>query len=302
MSTTASPAQIEANRRNAQHSTGPKTPEGKAASSMNALKCAIHSRQVVVQGRCLQEDEQEFTGFHQRLWDDLKPVGVLEEILADQIVTTHWRLRRALKAESAEIVLSVDGGQSFRSENESKDLSRLEWFMPHPVTGKLVDPVPRMMESSDGISLIMRIWKSFRKRLDETGVICEYVFEAITDIFNKHPNSLIFDIKGVLSRLEDEDRAKPAVVMEHCFRFIDSRLETLSQELAKCQEREQIEEQARQSAQALPHPDIVDKLMRYIKALERQLFQSMNQLERLQRRRQGENVPPPVAVEVSGAV
>jgi len=31
--------QIEANRRNAQHSTGPRTAEGKAASSMNALAC-----------------------------------------------------------------------------------------------------------------------------------------------------------------------------------------------------------------------------------------------------------------------
>ena len=31
-------------------------------------------------------------------------------MLVDQIVTTHWRLRRALKAESGEIALSVDNG------------------------------------------------------------------------------------------------------------------------------------------------------------------------------------------------
>src|ERR1700734_1424503 len=103
MTQTASPAQIDANRRNAQNSTGPRTPQGKAASRMNALKHGIRSQQVVIRGRCIREDEREFAALHQRLWDDLQPVGVLEEILADQIVTTHWRLRRALKAEAGEI-------------------------------------------------------------------------------------------------------------------------------------------------------------------------------------------------------
>lgn len=38
-----SPAQVAANRRNAQKSTGPKTPEGRAVSKMNALKHGIFS-------------------------------------------------------------------------------------------------------------------------------------------------------------------------------------------------------------------------------------------------------------------
>jgi hypothetical protein len=43
----------------------------------------------------------------------------------------------------------------------------------------------------------------------------------------------------------------------------------------------------------------VDKILRYETALERQLFRAMTELERLQRRRLGENAPPPVTAEVS---
>jgi hypothetical protein len=39
--------------------------------------------------------------------------------------------------------------------------------------------------------------------------------------------------------------------------------------------------------------------MRYEANLERQLYRALNQLERLQRLRKGESVPPPVVVQVS---
>jgi len=52
----------------------------------------------------------------------------------------------------------------------------------------------------------------------------------------------------------------------------------------------------------LPTPAVLDKLMRYETMLQRQLHRDMNQLERLQRRRLGEAVPPPLAVAMSGRV
>ena len=44
---------------------------------------------------------------------------------------------------------------------------------------------------------------------------------------------------------------------------------------------------------------VVDKLIRYETTIERQLYRAMHQLERLQRRKVGEAVPPPVSVEPS---
>lgn len=43
--------QIEANRRNALHSTGPTTPEGKQASRLNALKHGLRAKNVIIPGQ-----------------------------------------------------------------------------------------------------------------------------------------------------------------------------------------------------------------------------------------------------------
>jgi len=67
----------------------------------------------------------------------------------------------------------------------------------------------------------------------------------------------------------------------------------------KCEEREQKEESARQAAEILPESEVLDKILRYEGKLERQLYRAMNQLERLQRRRNGEVVPPPITMDVS---
>ena len=60
----ASDRQIRANRRNAQKSTGPRTPEGKAKTRYNALRHGIHADQIVLP---IEEEEawrQTFHNFH----------------------------------------------------------------------------------------------------------------------------------------------------------------------------------------------------------------------------------------------
>jgi hypothetical protein len=49
---------------------------------------------------------------------------------------------------------------------------------------------------------------------------------------------------------------------------------------------------------SLPPVDATDKLLRYEAHLDRQLYRAMDQLERLQRRRGGENIPPPLNISV----
>jgi hypothetical protein len=61
--------QIEANRRNAQHSTGPTTLEGKDKSSQNAIKHGLFSNVPLIQG----EHEEEFNVFSNELWNFLIP-------------------------------------------------------------------------------------------------------------------------------------------------------------------------------------------------------------------------------------
>ncbi len=93
----ATEAQIEANRANAQKSTGPRTPEGKATVAQNTVKHGLLARTAVLHG----EDWEEYTCFSEVLLDELYPDGVMEQELADRIVSLSWRLRRATLSQNA---------------------------------------------------------------------------------------------------------------------------------------------------------------------------------------------------------
>jgi hypothetical protein len=88
--------QIEANRRNATNSTGPRTARGKAVVARNAVRHGLLSRQAVIQG----ESGAELVELGKRLRGQLAPSGELELLLVDRAVSTAWRLRRAISLES----------------------------------------------------------------------------------------------------------------------------------------------------------------------------------------------------------
>ncbi len=71
----ATPSQAYANARNAKRSTGPKTPEGKAKSSKNALKHGLRSEEIVL--RSLEFDE-DWEAHLQAYIEDTQPVGDVE--------------------------------------------------------------------------------------------------------------------------------------------------------------------------------------------------------------------------------
>ena len=75
----------EANRQNALKSTGPKTPEGKAAVRLNALTHGLRSGEVLLPG----EDGEAFSELGERLRAELQPVGELENLLADRIISAY---------------------------------------------------------------------------------------------------------------------------------------------------------------------------------------------------------------------
>jgi hypothetical protein len=74
--TVTSDKKAEANRRNALKSTGPRTPEGKDAVRLNALRHGILSREILLPG----EDEDALRELGERLRNELQPVGELENL------------------------------------------------------------------------------------------------------------------------------------------------------------------------------------------------------------------------------
>jgi hypothetical protein len=82
--------QIEANRRNSQHSTGPRTPAGKAVSRGNAIRTGIFAESLAIRGEN-PGDLEQLTAEYYREWD---PVSPRERDLVDSIVRNEWILRR----------------------------------------------------------------------------------------------------------------------------------------------------------------------------------------------------------------
>ena len=95
--TAASPAQVAANRVNAQLSTGPRTEAGKLRSSSNALKTGLTGRTVLLPG----DDADAYAEHIHYLFDAYQPVGLQEESLVMAIADTEWRLRRVPLLELA---------------------------------------------------------------------------------------------------------------------------------------------------------------------------------------------------------
>jgi hypothetical protein len=87
----ASEAQLVANRRNAQHSTGPRTAEGKAIACQNSVVHGFSAHQDVIGA----ESQGEFDRHREQMLGELAPAGPVESELAERIVGLFWRLRRA---------------------------------------------------------------------------------------------------------------------------------------------------------------------------------------------------------------
>jgi hypothetical protein len=92
--TTLSDAKLAANRSNAQRSTGPATPEGKARASRNSLQhgyYAAASRETML---ALGEDPEAFAQLHEELAEAYAPSDAIARALVEDLAKLYWRQRR----------------------------------------------------------------------------------------------------------------------------------------------------------------------------------------------------------------
>src|ERR1700732_119094 len=89
-------AQINANRLNSQKSTGPTSPEGKAASSLNALKSGIHAKSHIIPG----EDPAELEALTAPFLLHFHPADPNQLALVDTLIAAEWTQRRLRRIEA----------------------------------------------------------------------------------------------------------------------------------------------------------------------------------------------------------
>jgi hypothetical protein len=88
--------QVQANRNNARRSTGPRTAEGKARSSQNALKHGLRAQATVLPG----ENIDDFHFLVAELENQFQPQSAVEWTLLRQLADAEWRMRRVPQIEA----------------------------------------------------------------------------------------------------------------------------------------------------------------------------------------------------------
>src|SRR5882672_5466094 len=94
---------LEANRRNARQSTGPKTAAGKQASRLNAVTHGLLAKAVPITKGDYQEDGKEFLQLLDDLREQFTPVGMAEDLEVQQLALYYWRKMRAVRYEHGAI-------------------------------------------------------------------------------------------------------------------------------------------------------------------------------------------------------
>jgi hypothetical protein len=113
--------QRNANRRNAQKSTGPSSESGRASVRMNAVRHGATSGRVVLP----DEDQQAFDELVTAYSDELKPEGPIEAYLVERVCADVWRLIRLEKVETAVINRQINASAIARLSEIRNSLQKV---------------------------------------------------------------------------------------------------------------------------------------------------------------------------------
>ena len=284
---TVSVRKVEANRRNALKSTGPRTPRGKAYTRQNAVKHGLFFREWD------SSDEQEQENYHKRLFEDLQPVGPREEFEVEQIAICCLRLQRLWSYENAELeagkmsaARNLEVGFRHGWADRATQMSLLrtaekEAEVKGQISQELMESI--FVESSS----LRSLWPYFEADAEKTAQ------KKRPDIAMRIAEERKIPLSESKALLARDPKALPERERFVAVETVREAIRHLSDECGKLYEFQLQNEYQRQ---LLPIECKVNKIIRYGSAFERQLSRANDRLERLQRCRKGEFVPLPVNV------
>jgi len=112
--------QINANRRNAFKSTGPKTEAGKQVSRCNAVRHGLTAETVIG----ALEDAEDYKAFEATITADYDAQSAVERELVLRLASLLWRLRRATSIETGLFEIQAEHLSDFRKARQISPASR----------------------------------------------------------------------------------------------------------------------------------------------------------------------------------
>jgi hypothetical protein len=266
---------------------------------MNALKHGILSNHLFISAEGEGTDYEAFTDFMAHFFEEMQPVGLLETILVDRLLSTHWRLRRLHIAETGFISKQVDPHfmQQFLQKIEEQGIARND----------VENGFFRRMRTSKGCSDLADHWQVVSENLEQHGLPlskgwanrvekelggnsgffkAEYVYYCNYIVVNN----------GVTKTLTVEDEKqfnelalKYAKDLQKFFRDVADILKMDEKDVQK----------ADLQSKMIPPLDVVEKIQRYDAHLQRIFLQTLHELQRIQSKRLGEAPPLAAALDVT---
>jgi hypothetical protein len=217
-------------------------------------------------------------------------------MLVGQIVMVVWRLRRVRMAEAGEIATSVD--------HTWWNPRRPPWEIGNGHKGNALHyGLTDYRRSIEGIEFVIECIKQLRTEIEAAGQVTEQKLKEL-GLYPGGPNDIVLKLSALFESLKSNCKnLSPeklrAQHLKETLAYLDSQISDFEKLISVRQHQIDVEDSMRRSVAMLPSGEFLEKIVRYESALQRQLNRSMNQLERLQRRRLGEHVPAPVAMDVS---
>jgi hypothetical protein len=269
----------EANQQNAQRSTGPKTVEGKNAIRWNALKHGLLANAVVLP----QEDRAEYERLSAGLAESLQPVGMLEALLVEEIASIYWRRRRAVRAEAA----TIEIGMTIARNDMHLKQGEIEQAEAERDTIKLQCSVA-------GLDRLGEVFDDIAREIRHDGKLSEESIAWLEAGWQWSDE----DLNAMRGATTVTDSAKKEL-LEFTLGFIAETQKEFRREKKVAEAREAAERDLVSARTAILEGSTGETILRYEGAMDRKLHTALAKLERFQRQRRGETVPPAIHGDVT---
>ncbi len=280
--------QQEANRENAQQSTGPTTEEGKAISKLNAVKHGILSDAVVITKGDGEERKDAYLRLHDGLRDYFQPQGTMEDALVELITLTLWRKRRVLRFELGCLRKQLDAYRQEATQHSAEDDEDED--TPKTAYQRLAKAKEALERNQNNLEILRAGGDIFSP--NATAALADFYFRLAEQRgFEAEKPEQVRD--WLKQQGLTEDHIRQALIQVH-----EATIQAAQVEITALEPRATLELERLALLGSVPAfgPDL-DKIIRYEASLDRQLYKAITQLERLQRRRKGEDLPAPVVLD-----
>jgi len=285
----ASRRKVTANRRNARRSTGPRTAEGKAVSSANAVRHGILSRSPVIED---VESQAEWQEHLDATLSGIEPVGYLEQTLARRIALQTWRLERLRRHDTA---LSRERITSIGSEElgtlADSFVASIDGFVDATRDRDAFEAITKMKPYESvpaplAIRILKRVAEVNGLELDEARLPGEGGDLARDD--SEVARWSAPEVVRFANEIGERGGTRPDTAL-----LLSVNSSTYGWEARAARLREVREQRLMLEGAQL------EVLQRYESGLERSLYRTLHEIERLQAHRNGGDVPVPAVLDVT---